>query len=46
MFFVVFNILSLSLTFVSLITVCLIELLGVILPRTLCASWTWLTSFQ
>ena len=43
---VVFNILSLSLTFVSLITVCLVVLiLGFILPRTLCASWTWLTIF-
>ena len=35
---------SLSLTFVSLITVCLgVLLFGGILPGTLCASWTWLT---
>jgi len=39
-----FNILSLSLIFVSLITMRLsMFLLGFILPRTLCASWTWLT---
>ena len=38
------NILSLSLFFVSLITMCLgMFLLGFILPGTLCASWTWLT---
>ena len=41
---VAFNILSLSLVFVSLISMCLgIFLLGFILYRTLCASWTWLT---
>ena len=41
-----FNILSLSLNFVSLITVCLgVFLLGFILPGTFCASWTWLTIF-
>ena len=41
---VAFNTLSLSLTFVSLITMCLgVFLLGFILPGTLCASWTWLT---
>src|SRR5574341_341086 len=38
-----FNILSLSLIFVSLITMSLcVFLLGFILPGTLCASWTWL----
>ena len=41
-FLVAFSILSLSLIFVSLITVCL-NLLGFVLPGTLCASWTWLT---
>ena len=41
---VAFNILSLPLIFVSLITVCLgAFLLGFILPGTLCTSWTWLT---
>ena len=41
---VAFNILSLSLIFVNLITMCLgVFLLGFILPGTLCASWTWLT---
>ena len=41
---VAFNILSLSLIFVSLITMCLdVFLLGFILPGTLCASWTSLT---
>ena len=41
---VAFNILSLSLIFVSLITMCLgVFLLRLILPGTLCASWTWLT---
>ena len=41
---VAFNILSLSLIFVSLITMCLsVFLLGFVLPRTHCASWTWLT---
>ena len=40
---VAFNTLSLSLTFVSLITMCLgVFLLGFILPGTLCASKTWL----
>ena len=39
-----FNSLSLSLIFVSLITMCHnVFLFGFILPRTLCASWTWLT---
>ena len=43
---VAFNILSLSLIFVSLITMCLcVFLLGFILPGTLCASWTWLTIY-
>ena len=38
-----FNILSLSLIFVSLIVMCLsVFLLGFILPGTLCASKTWL----
>ena len=42
-FLVAYNILSLSLIFVSLITKCLsVFLLGFILPGTLCASWTWL----
>ena len=41
---VAFNIFSLSLIFVNLITLCLsVFLLGFILPGTLCASWTWLT---
>ena len=41
---VVFNIVSLSLIFVSVITMCLgVFLLGFVLPGTLCASWTWLT---
>ena len=40
---VTFNILSLSLIFVSLITLCFdVFLLGFILPGTLCASWIWL----
>ena len=39
-----FNILSLCLVFVSLISTCLgVFLLGFILYGTLCASWTWLT---
>ena len=39
-----FNILSLHLVFVNLISMCLgIFLLGFILYGTLCASWTWLT---
>ena len=39
-----FNILSLCLVFVSLISMCLgLFLLGFILYGTLCASWTWLT---
>ena len=39
-----FNILSLCLVFVSLISVCLgVFLLGFILYGTLCACWTWLT---
>ena len=39
-----FNILSLCLVFVSLISMCLDAfLLGFILYGTLCASWTWLT---
>ena len=39
-----FNILSLCLVFVSLISMCLgVFLLGFILYRTLCTSWTWLT---
>ena len=43
-FLVAFNILSLSLIFVSVITVCLtMFLLGFILPGILCASWTWLS---
>jgi len=41
---VAFNILSLCLFFVSLISVCLgLFLFGFILYGTLCASWTWLT---
>ena len=41
---IAFNILYLSLIFVSLITVCLsVFILGFILPGTLSASWTWLT---
>ena len=41
-----FNILSLCLVFVSLISMCLaVFLLGFILYGTLCASWTWLTIF-
>ena len=41
---VAFNILSLCLIFVSLITTCLgVFLLEFILPGTLCASWTWFT---
>ena len=42
---VAYNILSLSLIFVSLITMCLgvRHLLEFIFPGTLCASWTWLT---
>ena len=48
MLFVVFPLLLLifylSLIFVSLIIMCLgVFLLGFILPRTLCASWIWLT---
>ena len=39
-----FNILSLCLLFVSLISLCLVLfLLGFILHGILCASWTWLT---
>ena len=39
-----FNILSLCLVFVSLISMCLgMFLLGFILYGTLCYSWTWLT---
>ena len=39
-----FNILSLCLAFVSLISMCLgVFLLGFILYGTLCPSWTWLT---
>ena len=39
-----FNILSLSLIFVNLVTMCLnVFLLGFILPGTLCAPWIWLT---
>ena len=39
-----FNILSLCLVFVSLISMCLgMFLLGFILYETLCASWAWLT---
>jgi len=43
-FFAAFNILSLCLVFVSLMSMCLgMFLLGFILYGTLCASWTWLT---
>ena len=43
--FAAFNILSLCLVFVSLISICLgMFLLGFILYGTLCASWTWLTT--
>ena len=39
-----FNILSLSLMFVILISMCLgVFLLGFILFGTFCASWSWLT---
>ena len=39
-----FNILSLCLVFVSLISMCLgMFLIGFILYGTFCASWTWLT---
>ena len=39
-----FNIISLCLVFVSLISMCLgVFLLGFILYGTLCTSWTWLT---
>ena len=39
-----FNILSLCLVFVTLITMCLgVFILGFILHGTFCASWTWLT---
>ena len=34
---------SSSLIFVGVITVCLGAFLEFILPRTLCASWTWVT---
>ena len=40
---VVFNSLSSSLIFVSLITCLGVFLMGFILPGTLCSSWTWLT---
>ena len=41
---VAFNILCVSLIFVSLITMCLgVFLLRFILSGTLCGSWTWLT---
>ena len=43
-YLVAFNIFTLSLIFVNLITMCLdVFLLGLILPGTLCASWTWMT---
>ena len=43
---VAFKILSLSLIFVSLITMCLcVFLLRFILPGILCTSWTWLFLF-
>ena len=43
-FCVAFNILSLSLIFVSLVAICLgVFFLGFILPETDFASWTWLT---
>ena len=39
-----FNILSLSLIFVSLIAICLhVFFFGFILPGTVCVSWAWLT---
>ena len=45
--FVAFHILSLSLIFVSLITMCLgMFLLVFILLGTLCAFWIWLTIFS
>ena len=40
---VAFNILSLSLIFVSLVASLSVFLLGFILAGILCASWTWLT---
>ena len=44
--FAAFNIISLYLVFVSLISMCLgVFLLGFILYRSLWASWTWLTIF-
>ena len=44
-FLAAFNILSLCLVFLSLISMCLgMFLLGFILYRTLCTSWTWLTT--
>jgi len=43
-FLVAFNILSLSLFFVIFVSMCLdVFLLVVLLPGTICASWTWLT---
>ena len=43
---VAFNILSLYLIFVSLITMCFgLFLIGFILAGTLCVSWAWLTNF-
>ena len=43
-YLIAFNMLSSSLIFVSLITMCLgVFLLGFILPGTFCASQTWLT---
>ena len=45
-YFVAFNILSLSLIFVSLITMCLgVFLLGFVLPGAMYTSWTWLIIF-
>ena len=45
-FLAAFNILSLCLVFVSLISMCLsVFLLGFILYGALCASWTWLTIY-